>query len=121
MKNLELIAKLNEKANTNHFYTREINPDFPPNEDVYLYSSQRKSYFADYMDKLRQKLEKDKGHYFTYSKEYLTLSFPYNKLSNVEFEQFEENKKKWLVKEGFNRYIGPNKEFAYIPKKQNEL
>jgi len=120
-KNLDLIEKLNLKADTGKFYTREINKDFPQNEEVYLYSSQRKSYFGDYMEKLRQKFEKDKDHYYTYSSKYLTLSFPYNKNTNVEYEKYIENKKKWLVEGGFNRYIPKTKEYVYIPKKNNEL
>ncbi len=120
-KNLDLIEKLNKNAHTDKFYTKEINEDFPKDQEVYIYSSQRKSYFADYIDKLRAKFEKDASHYYTYSKDYLTLSFPYNKNNNVEYELYQENKKKWLTKDGFNRYKSNTKEFVYIPKKSTEF
>lgn len=66
-----------------------------PNVDdkIYLYSQSRKNYYADYVDKLREKYTKDKHNFYTYSMDYLTLSFPLIKNSNAKYDEFLENKK----------------------------
>jgi hypothetical protein len=95
-------------------------PIIDGNEQIYLYSQQRKNYYADYYDQLRKQYIKDKSIYPTYSLDHLSLSFPMIKNSNVKYDEYMENKGKWKDVKDFDRYKQV-KEFAYIPKKQNEL
>ena len=92
-KNLELIQKLNEKAQTGHFCMKnEDNSIGEDNDNTYLYSQQSNNYYEKYYDYLRKKYINDKNHYYTYSKDYLTLSFPMLKETNKKYENFIENK-----------------------------
>jgi len=122
--NREVISKLNSKVHPNNFcLKKQINEDYPKDENVYLYSTMKKNYYADYVDKHREIYEADKTHYYTFSKDFLTLSFPMVKNKNMEYEEYLENKNKWRTKEGFNRFstYGEIKEKVYFPKKNNEL
>ena len=119
---MEVIAKLNAKVHFDPFcLKKQINEDYPKDENVYLYSTMRKNYYADYMDKHREAYEQDKSHYYTYSNDFLTLSFPMIKNKNLAYEEYMDNKSKWKTKEGFNNYSTYTKEKIYIPKKNNEL
>jgi hypothetical protein len=91
-KNLELIQKLNEKANTGHFCKTDEANQLGEDDKTYLYSQQRNNYYEKYYDYLRKKYIKDTNNYYTYSKDYLTLSFPMLKESNKNYENYIENK-----------------------------
>jgi hypothetical protein len=64
---------------------------------VFLYSSQRKNYYDEYLNEIRNKVTHDHDHYYTYSKDYLTLSFPMLKNGNKGYEEYIENKKVKII------------------------
>jgi hypothetical protein len=51
---------------------------------VYLYSSHAINYYEKYFDQMRDELNAKKGYFYTYSKDYLTLSFPMVKQSELK-------------------------------------
>ena len=60
---------------------------------VFLYSSQKKNYYDEYLNEIRDKIKNDHDNYYTYSKDYLTLSFPMLKNGNKVYDEYIENKK----------------------------
>lgn len=93
-KNLDLIKKLNLKANPNHFCMIDNSDDQfgSGNENTYIYSQQKNNYYEKYYDHLRKKYTEDKNNYYTYSRDYLTLSFPMLKETNKQYENYVENR-----------------------------
>lgn len=75
-------------------------------QELYMYSQQRNNMFNNHLNELRDKCLKDKDHYYTYSKDYLTLSFPLYEQKNEEYVKFVENKKVFAI---FKAFL-----FAYI-------
>lgn len=114
---IELVTK--NKGKYTKFCTRADNEEYKG--PVYMYSSQRKNYWADYIDQLRIKHEHDNSNFYTYSKEYLNLKLPMKRNSNYEYDDFLENKSKWVSQKDFDRYKQTNKEKIYFPKISNEL
>lgn len=63
-------------------------------QPVYLYSNQKNNYYNLYMRELNNKLTKDINNFYTYSHDYLFLSFPYlEPYSNKKFSDYMDNKK----------------------------
>jgi hypothetical protein len=60
---------------------------------MFLYSSQKKNYYDEYLNEIRDKIKNDHDNYYTYSKDYLTLSFPMLKNGNKVYDEYIENKK----------------------------
>lgn len=90
-------------------------------QPVYLYSIQRRNYYAQYFHEERNKMKNDKHNHYTYSKDHLSQSLQLNEYTNKNYEDYVENKSKWIVKGDFERYKQPGKEFIFIPKIHNEL
>lgn len=126
--NLNLKQEINKNEDEmeilkNSSFLNKNNNSITPDDKVYMYSQQRKNYYADYFDQLRVKLSHDKNNFYTYSKDYLTLSFPMIKNSNLKYDEYLENKKKWIDPNGknFNLYEQPKRESYFFPKIKNEL
>ena len=65
---------------------------------------------------------KDKDHLYTYGNNLLTLNFPMiDKERNENYINYIENKKKWIVKNDFDRYKQPEKEKVYFPRINKEI
>jgi len=62
-------------------------------QELYMYSQQRKNMFNNHLNELREKCLNDKNNYYTYSMDYLTLSFPVFEQKNEEYQRFIQNKK----------------------------
>jgi len=115
-----LIEKLNKKPKPPHFCQIDNDPPEFLNND-YIYSLHRNNYYENYQDYIRSKCLKDNKHYYSYSKDFLTLSFPMvPAYKNTKYEEYVENKKKWISEKDFDRYKD-KKEKIYLPKIQNYL
>ena len=93
-RNMDLIKRLNKKANPGHFcmVDNSDNQFGSDNENIYMYSQQKNNYYEKYYDFLRKKYTEDRNNYYTYSKDYLTLSFPMLRESNKQYEEYLENR-----------------------------
>jgi hypothetical protein len=90
-KNLNYINKLNEHACTNKFIKIDQGVENDPNS-TFIYSKHRQNHCEQVLDKMRQAYIADKNSYYTYSKDYLTLSFPMIKDNNKVYEEYLANK-----------------------------
>ena len=71
---------------------------------------------------MRQKFIKDKDHLYTYGNNHLTLNFPMiDRERNENYINYIENKKKWVVKNDFDRYKQPARDKFYFPKINKEI
>lgn len=48
--------------------------EIPPNEPVYIYAGQKNNWYERQMREMREKINNDKNHLYTYSKDYLGLT-----------------------------------------------
>ncbi len=95
--------------------------EYDKSKEVY-YNASRKNHYEEVVNELRQKYLKDKDHFYTYSNRALTLSFPMiDRDRNEAYLNYEENKKKWVVPNDFDRYKQPVREKVYFPKINNVL
>lgn len=65
----------------------------PKKEEIYFYSNLKNNYYIEYVNKLREECINDKNSFYTYSMDYLGLSFPMIEDSNKEYESYLKNKK----------------------------
>lgn len=90
------VNSYNSSNNYNNNYNLNAlgeNTETHKKHDIYMYSQQRNNMFNNHLNELREKCLKDKDSYYTYSMDYLTLSFPVYEQKNEEYEKFVENKK----------------------------
>lgn len=89
----------NYNNNLNNMQGNEMNINYNEHDnkqkkqELYMYSQQKNNMFNNHLNELREKCLKDKDHYFTYSMDYLTLSFPVMEPKNDEYFKYIENKK----------------------------
>jgi hypothetical protein len=86
--NIDKISKLEKRNKSERHFCRfnydkntdnqiqNITKDIQLPDSVYLYSCQKNNYYNLYVRELAEKIKKDPNNFYTYSKDYLTLSFP---------------------------------------------
>lgn len=84
--NDELLEQSANKSNKSS-YNSNLNK-----EPLYMYSQQKNNLYSKHLNEIRQKIANDKDNYYTYSMDYLSLSFPYIENKNFEYERYVENK-----------------------------
>ncbi len=74
--------------------TKKIENENPITEKrLHLYSQQKDNIYSNHIEELRKTYHHDKNNYYTYSMDYLTLSFPIVEDKNRNYENYIENKK----------------------------
>ena len=87
-----------------------------------LFSPARMNHYEELTNDMRQKYLKDKDHFYTYSEQYLTLSFPMiEQFRNEEYLKYIDNKSKWIVDKDFDRYKQPEREKIFFPRINKEI
>jgi len=65
---------------------------------------------------LRKQIQNDNQHFYTYSKEHLSLSFPLVNENEIKMREKAENESKWKTNDGFKNVFRAH-DYGEIPKK----
>ena len=76
--------------------------EVPEGVEVFPYGSQRGNIWETQKEQLRKLIENDKAHFYTYSKDYLSQSFPLVNENMIQIKEKQENEARWKTKNGFN-------------------
>jgi hypothetical protein len=95
----------NTKEMNQMLMTKKIENEIPQKEKLlHLYSQQKDNIYSNHIEELRKTYYNDKDNYYTYSMDYLTLSFPIVENKNRNYENYIENKKVKLLFLNFNKF-----------------
>ena len=76
--------------------------DVPEGVEVYPYGNQKMNIWEIQKEKLRETVANDPSHFYTYSKEYLSQSFPLVNENLIAVKAKQENEARWKTKNGFD-------------------
>lgn len=76
--------------------------EVPEGVEVFPYGSQRNNIWEMQKEKLRNMIENDSAHFYTYSKQYLSQSFPLVNENLIALKNKEDNERRWKTKAGFD-------------------
>ena len=76
--------------------------EVPEGIEVFPYGSQRNNIWEMQKEKLRNMIENDSAHFYTYSKQYLSQSFPLVNENLIAIKNKEDNERRWKTKAGFD-------------------
>ena len=98
-----------------------INPpkarvDIPEGFEVHMYANQRKNIWEIQKDQMRKVVANDKEHFYTYSKDNLSGSFPLVNETEARLRAKQESEARWLNKKGFDK-LGKRTNWNEHPKK----
>lgn len=79
--------------------------NIPDDVDVFFYGNQKLNIWEVQKEELRQKIAKDPIIFYTYSKEYLSQSFPLVNENEIAVKEKEENEARWKTKNGFDNVM----------------
>ena len=92
------------------------------NKKEILFNPSKINHYAELVNEMRKKYINDKDHYYSYSENKLTLSFPMiEAFRNEEYLKYLENKSRWIVEKDFDRYKQPEREKIFFPKIIKEI
>jgi len=92
--------------------------EVPEGQQVYMYSGQRLNYYEQQKEQIRETVSKDKGNFYTYSPEHLSLAFPVVNENQIEYQEKMLNQSKWKTPGGFHNVTKKLKnEYSLHPKK----
>jgi len=74
----------------------------PEGVEVFPYGSQRGNIWEQQKEQLRKLIENDSAHFYTYSKDYLSQSFPLVNENLIQLKSKQENESLWKTKAGFD-------------------
>ena len=83
---------------------------------MFPYGSQRQNIWELQKEQLRQLIEGDKGNFYTYSKEYLSQSFPLVNENQIAVKEKLHNESRWKTPAGFDLQ-GKTSNWNLHPKK----
>ena len=76
--------------------------EVPDGVEVFPYGSQRGNIWETQKEQLRKLIENDTAHFYTYSKDYLSQSFPLVNENLIAQKNKQENESRWKTKAGFD-------------------
>ena len=76
--------------------------EVPEGVETFPYGSQRNNIWETQKEQLRKLIEHDKAHFYTYSKDYLSQSFPLVNENLIALKSKQENESRWKTKAGFD-------------------
>lgn len=77
----------------------------PDDVEVFVYGNQKLNIWEVQKEELRQKITNDTGKFYTYSKDFLSLSFPLVNENEIAVKAKEENEARWKTKSGFDNVM----------------
>jgi len=93
--------------------------DVPEGVEVFPYGSQRGNIWETQKEQLRKLIEHDTSHFYTYSKDYLSQSFPLVNENMVALKNKQENESRWKTKAGFDVH-GKKSNWNEHPKRPHQ-
>lgn len=76
--------------------------EVPDGVEVFPYGSQQNNIWETQKEQLRKLIENDKAHFYTYSKEYLSQSFPLVNENLINVKNKQDNESRWKTPAGFD-------------------
>ena len=86
---------------------------------MFPYGSQRGNIWETQKEQLRKLIEHDRANFYTYSKEYLSQSFPLVNENLIAQRDKAENEARWKTKAGFDVH-GKKTAWNEHPKKPHQ-
>lgn len=77
----------------------------PDDVEVFFYGNQKLNIWEVQKEEMRQKIVKDKANFYTYSKDYLSLTFPLVNENEIALKEKEDNEASWKTKTGFDNVM----------------
>jgi len=119
-----MVASSSDFIDRNKKYVRTITVqkqpqariDLPECFEYHPYGNQKNNIWEVQKDQLRKIVANDKEHFYTYSKEFLSGSFPLVNEHQVRMQAKLDSEKKWLVKKGFD-FLNKRTNWNEHPKK----
>ena len=100
------------------FTSRKERMEIPEGVEVFMYSGQRLNYYEQQKEQLRKTISQDKGNFYTYSPEHLSLAFPVVNENEIAYNEKMMNQSKWKTPDGFQNVTRKSKqEYTLHPKK----
>ena len=90
--------------------------DVPDGVEVFQYGSQHNNIWEMQKEKLRKVIEGDASNFYTYSKDYLSQSFPLVNENVIAVKQKQESEARWKTPGGFDVH-GKKTSWNEHPKK----
>ena len=90
--------------------------NIPEGVEVFMYGNQKLNIWEFQKEQVRKQIADDKKHFYSYSKDYLSLAFPLINENEIKMKEKEENESRWKTKNGFDNLIKKNN-YAEHPKK----
>jgi hypothetical protein len=100
------------------FTSRKERIEVPEGVEVFMYSGQRLNYYEQQKEELRKTISKDKGNFYTYSPEHLSLAFPVVNENEIAYNEKMMNQSKWKTPDGFQNVTRKSKEEYTIHSKK---
>ena len=79
--------------------------EVPDGVEVYPYGNQKLNIWEFQKEQLRKHIANDPSNFYTYSKDYLALSFPMVNEAEIVMREKVENETKWKTKQGFDQVM----------------
>ena len=90
--------------------------DVPDGFEIHPYGNQKQNIWEMQKETLRKVIEKDKEHFYTYSKDYMSGSFPLVNENEIQLKEKLESISRWTTKKGFDN-IGKKSNWNEHPLK----
>lgn len=106
-----------ESMNTGRPLKQRI--DLPEGFEYSPYGSQKNNIWEFQKEQLRKRIADDKGNFYSYSKEHLSLAFPLINENEIKVKEKEANEARWKTQKGFDnmlKQLNPNEH----PKKPHQ-
>jgi hypothetical protein len=88
----------------------------PEGVEVFMYGNQKLNIWEFQKEQLRKQVATDPAHFYSYSKDFLSLAFPIVNEHEQRLKEKEDSEARWKTKTGFDNLIR-NTNFAAHPKK----
>ena len=77
----------------------------PEGVEVFMYGNQKLNIWEFQKEQVRQQVAEDKQHFYSYSREFLSLAFPLVNENEIRARAKAENERRWKTKTGFDTLV----------------
>lgn len=88
----------------------------PEGVEVFMYGNQKLNIWEFQKEQMRKQIANDPKHFYSYSKDFLSLAFPIVNEHEIRLKEKEDSESRWKTKNGFDNLI-KNNNFNEHPKK----
>ena len=77
----------------------------PDGVEVFMYGNQKLNIWEFQKEQMRKQISNDPKHFYSYSKDFLSLAFPIINEHENKLKEKEDNEMHWKTKNGFDNLI----------------